>query len=119
ETPADQQAVPPSVINHPASSLSPGHAVSADGLPTLANLREVWEQEIQNARKNLEPEGSVTGATRELQAGLGKFLQLCHEHGVKVGPWRLSHVVPEFTFGDHPTYGVVTIAHWVCKDGQP
>jgi hypothetical protein len=61
----------------------------------------------------------VTGATRELQAGLGAFLQLCQDHGVKVGPWRLQHVVGELTFGEHPTYGVVTIAHWVCKDGQP
>ena len=47
------------------------------------------------------------------------FSQICHEHGVKVGPWRLHHVVGEWTFGDHPTYGAVTIAHWVCKDGQP
>jgi hypothetical protein len=38
---------------------------------------------------------------------------------VKVGPWRLTHVVAEWTFGDHPTYGALTIAHWVCKDGQP
>src|SRR5205823_849083 len=71
------------------------------------------------ARRKLEPEGAFTGATRELQAGLGLFLQICHEHGVKVGPWRLCHVVPEWTFGDHPTYGALTIAHWVCKDGQP
>jgi hypothetical protein len=54
-----------------------------------------------------------------VQAGLGAFLQVCHEHGVKVGPWRLTHVVPEWTFGEHPTYGALTIAHWVCKDGQP
>jgi hypothetical protein len=46
-------------------------------------------------------------------------LQTCHEHGVKVGPWRLQHVVGELSFGEHPTYGVLTIAHWVCKDGQP
>jgi hypothetical protein len=82
-------------------------------------LEDLWNQEMRAARAQLEPEGSLTGATRELQAGLGKFLQVCHEHGVKVGPWRLHHVVPEFTFGDHPTYGVLTIAHWVCKDGQP
>jgi hypothetical protein len=54
-----------------------------------------------------------------MQAGLGSFLQLCHDHGVKVGDWRLQHVVPDFTFGDHPTYGVLTIAHWTCKDGKP
>ena len=71
------------------------------------------------ARLKLAPEGSLTGATRELQGGLGTFLQTCHEHGVKVGPWRLQHVVGEWTFGDHPTYGAITIAHWACKDGQP
>jgi hypothetical protein len=82
-------------------------------------LDELWEQEIEAARRQLEPAGALTGATRELQAGLGKFLQVCHEHGVKVGPWRLQHVADEFTFGDHPTYGVLAIAHWACKDGQP
>jgi hypothetical protein len=79
----------------------------------------VWDQEVRSARRKLEPEGALTGATRELQAGLGAFLQACHEHGVKVGPWRLHHVVGEWAFGEHPTYGVMTIAHWVCKDGQP
>ena len=86
---------------------------------TGAALVELWEQEQRAARRKLEPEGALTGATRELQAGLGAFLSVCHEHGVKVGPWRLQHVVTEWTFGDHPTYGVVTIAHWACKDGQP
>jgi hypothetical protein len=80
---------------------------------------EMWDQELRAARRKLEPEGALTGATRELQSGLGAFLQLCHEHGVKVGPWRLHHVVGEWTFGEHPTYGVMAIAHWVCQDGQP
>jgi hypothetical protein len=86
---------------------------------TTETMLEWWEQEIRAARRKLEPDGALTAATRELQAGLGTFLQTCHEHGVKVGPWRMQHVVPEWTFGDHPTYGVLTIAHWVCKDGQP
>ena len=84
-----------------------------------AALAELWDQEQRAARRKLEPEGALTGATRELQAGLGAVLTLCHEHGVKVGPWRLQHVVPEWSYGEHPTYGVVTIAHWACKDGQP
>jgi hypothetical protein len=84
-----------------------------------AALVELWEQECRAARRKLEPEGALTGATRELQAGLGALLSVCHEHGVKVGPWRLQHVVSEWSYGDHPTYGVVTIAHWACKDGQP
>lgn len=87
--------------------------------PSFEKLGDLWDQELRAARRKLEPEGALTGATRELQSGLGALLQLCHEHGVKVGPWRLHHVVGEWTFGDHPTYGVVTIAHWVCKDGQP
>lgn len=79
----------------------------------------LWDQEMEEAQLKLAPEGALTGATRELQGGLGAFLQVCHEHGVKVGPWRLQHVVSEWTFGDHPTYGAMTIAHWACKDGQP
>ncbi|MFO0803763.1 MAG: hypothetical protein U0791_11675 [Gemmataceae bacterium] len=83
------------------------------------SLIDLWQQEQRAARRKLEPEGALTGATRELQAGLGAFLAACHEHGVKVGPWRLQHVVPEWSFGEHPTYGVVTLAHWACKDAQP
>ena len=82
-------------------------------------LAELWDQEFRAARRKLEPDGALTGATRELQAALGTFLDTCLEHGVKVGPWRLQHVVSEWTFGDHPTYGVVSLAHWACKDGQP
>src|SRR5216684_2345240 len=80
---------------------------------------ELWEQTMRDAQQQLEPEGALTGATRELQAGLGAFLQVCHEHGVKVGPWRMCHVVPEWAFGEHPTYGAISIGHWTCKDGQP
>jgi hypothetical protein len=98
---------PPAVPVAPARTRAPGQ------------LRELWDHEMQAARAKLAPEGSLTGATRELQAGLGTFLQICHEHGVKVGPWRLQHVVAEWSFGDHPTYGAISIGHWVCKDGQP
>ncbi|MBI2805324.1 MAG: hypothetical protein HYX68_10145 [Planctomycetes bacterium] len=83
------------------------------------DLQGMWTQALSEATARLAPDGSLTGATRELQAGLGSLLQICHEHGVKVGPWRLQHVVPEFTFSEHPTYGAMSIAHWVCKDGQP
>jgi hypothetical protein len=102
------------VVETPAAA-SP--AAPASG--SRRSLNDLWDQEVRSARRKLEPEGSLTGATRELQAGLGSFLQICHEHGVKVGPWRLQHVVPEWSFGEHPTYGALTIVHWVCKDGQP
>src|SRR5205807_5371863 len=85
----------------------------------IPNLADTWNQAMTAANEHLLSEGALTGATRELQLGLGAFLQTCFEHGVKVGPWRLQHVVPEWTFGEHPTYGVISIAHWVCRDGQP
>lgn len=103
------------VIHVPVSPPSPG----AGGMLTTVAMGELWAQEQRAALRKLMPEGAITGATREIQAGLGTFLQVCHEHGVKVGPWRLQHVVGEYTFGDHPTYGVISIAHWACKDGQP
>lgn len=107
--PAPEPAAPPRMIQAPSAGVSLA--------PT--NLGELWQQALTEAHGKLSPEGSLTGATRELQAGLGALLQSCHEHGVKVGPWRLQHVVPEWAFGEHPTYGVISIAHWVCKDGQP
>ncbi len=27
--------------------------------------------------------------------------------------------MPEFTFGEHPTYGAISIAHWAARGGQP
>jgi hypothetical protein len=92
---------------------------TASGVLTASGMAELWAQEQRAALRKLMPDGALTGAGREIQAGLGAFLRACHENGVKVGPWRLQHVVPEYTFGDHPTYGVIGIAHWACKDGQP
>ncbi|MBM3995710.1 MAG: hypothetical protein FJ303_16405 [Planctomycetes bacterium] len=102
------------IVETPAQSPTIVRA-SADAI----DLSGLWTKALSEANAKLEPEGSLTGATRELQAGLGAFLQICHEHGVKVGPWRLQHVVGDFTFSEHPTYGAMSIAHWVCKDGQP
>ncbi len=116
EAPASPVPVPDPV---PVPASGPSESGSGSGVEGVPALADLWEQEMRAARANLEPEGALTGATRELQAGLGALLRVCHEHGVKVGPWRLNHVVPEWTFGDHPTYGALTIAHWVCKDGQP
>ena len=118
--PAPEQAVEvPPRRPFPAAVVSTEPPADVVTPPPLPSLGELWDQEQRAARRKLEPEGALTGATRELQAGLGAFLGICHEHGVKVGPWRLQHVVTEYTFGDHPTYGAVTIAHWACKDGQP
>jgi hypothetical protein len=101
------------------SVLSSQYPVPSTSSSISTPLAAFWDQAIADARAKLEPEGALTGATRELQAGLGALLQLCHEHGVKVGNWRLQHVVSEFVFGSHPTYGVLTLAHWAGKDGKP
>ena len=118
--PAAVEVPPPAAF--PVAGRQPTAPVVKGGNTSALNhdaLMELWDAEQRSARRKLEPEGALTGATRELQAGLGCFLAICHEHGVKVGPWRLQHVVPEWGFGDHPTYGVVSLAHWACKDGQP
>jgi hypothetical protein len=112
-------ALPPPEPATPVAAPAAPEAPARASILSHAALVELWDQEQRAARRKLEPEGALTGATRELQAGLGAFLAACHENGVKVGPWRLQHVVPEWSFGDHPTYGMVTLAHWACKDGQP
>ncbi len=118
ETPADPQpATAEATIIHQETLADPGPGIRDQR--RSSDPVELWEHELRAAKQKLGPDASLTGATRELQAGLGKFLMACHEHGVKVGPWRLQHVVDELAFGDHPTYGVMTIGHWTCKDGQP
>lgn len=113
--PVDEQ---PPVVKSVITVETPAEDTSVSSL-SFEQIEEMWDQEARSAKRKLEPDGALTGATRELQAGLGQFLQLCFEHGVKVGPWRMHHVVPEWTFSEHPTYGVLSIAHWACKDGQP
>jgi hypothetical protein len=117
EPPAAEGVPPADPFPAVADDRPAAAVVTAGSAPTA--LADLWDQECRSARRKLEPDGALTGATRELQAALGTFLVTCHEHGVKVGPWRLQHVVPEWPFGEHPTYGAVTLAHWACKDGQP
>ncbi|MGL4555073.1 MAG: hypothetical protein ACRC33_28240 [Gemmataceae bacterium] len=118
DVPAEPAAnrLPPEPLPVPVKSVVVVNAAPASSKMPLA---ELWEQEVRAARRKLEPDGALTGATRELQAGLGAFLRVGFEQGFKVGPWRISHVVPEWTFGDHPTYGVLSLAHWVCRGGTP
>ncbi len=115
----EEDAPNPSPTETDIGTMPGGEGDQRATLLTAANMADLWDQEFRSARRKLEPEGALTGATRELQAALGTFLTACHEHGVKVGPWRLQHVVGEWPFGEHPTYGVVTLAHWACKDAQP
>ncbi|MGL4421352.1 MAG: hypothetical protein ACRCZF_11845, partial [Gemmataceae bacterium] len=118
--PAAEPGQPDSIVRMTITTPEPAPAIPANTNPlSPAALADLWDVEFRAARRKLEPDGALTGATRELQAGIGALLAACHEHGVKVGPWRLQHVVPELTFSEHPTYGALTLAHWACKDGQP
>ena len=104
-----------SVNSAPSSNIEP-----AKNNPRLeANLADIWEIELASAKRQLSPEGSLCGATREIHNGLGFLLRLANEHGIRVGPWRLQHVVESFDFGDHPVYGVVSLGHWSSQSGTP
>lgn len=121
ETPANPEFPPladaiTTVIDKPV--IQPVAAVTAAVAQPKVNLQQLWQYEVASAREKLNPEGALTGASRELQTGLGSLLTVCHDHGVKMGPWRLMHVVPELNFGDHPTYGVLSLAHWAGKAGK-
>lgn len=123
ETEGDSEGVAASkadpVIQRAIAAAPPGGPAERSGPKGKLSLLELWRQEMDEAKAKLEPEGALTGATRELNAGLGRLLSVCSEHGVKVGPWRVTHVAPDLAFGDHPTYGVMTLAHWAGRDGAP
>src|SRR5207249_3394996 len=74
DTPPESESEPAAVASEPVRR----------SLSARVDLAELWEQECRSARRKLEPDGALTGATRELQGGLGTFLEVCHEHGVKV-----------------------------------
>jgi hypothetical protein len=127
ESPAADETGPGPQAHDPSSeeqSAQSRIAADVDAIKPVENAQrptvaELWDQEMQAAKAQLEPDGALLGATRELQAGLAKFMQFCHHQGLKAGPWRLTHIVEEMTFSDHPTYGALTLAHWVCKNSQP
>jgi hypothetical protein len=90
-----------------------------DNPELTARLSELWDLEFASAKRQLGPEGALCGATREIHAGLGFLLRITNEHGLRVGPWRLQHVVESFDYGDHPVYGVIGLGHWASQSGSP
>ncbi|HMF12531.1 MAG TPA: hypothetical protein VKE94_09505, partial [Gemmataceae bacterium] len=68
------------VVETPANDQQPGGVASTTSPPhhfaTPTNLSDLLDQEVRAARRNLDPDGALTGATRELQSGLGAFLQI-------------------------------------------
>ncbi len=69
-----------------------------------------WDSAVTRARRELANAARGTLADK-LHAGLGRWLgSLANTETTDDA--RLLRVEPNFTFGDHPTYGVVTVAHW-------
>jgi hypothetical protein len=109
-----------SVVEVAVNTAPTGAASSSQDNPDLTSrLIELWDLELASARRQLSPDGALCGATREIQSGLGFLLRLINERGIRVGPWRLQHVVESFDYGDHPVYGVVSLGHWASLTGSP
>ena len=114
-----ENVVVKSVIEVAVAS-APSNPVGRRDNPELtARLSELWDLEFASAKRQLGPDGALCGATREIHAGLGFLLRIANEHGLRVGPWRLQHVVESFDYGDHPVYGVIGLGHWASQSGTP
>lgn len=108
-----------SVVEVAVTSAPSAQPPRRDNPDLAARLVELWEIEMSSARRQLGPEGALCGATREIHAGLGFLLRIANENGLRVGPWRLQHVVESFDYGDHPVYGVISLGHWASQSGTP
>jgi hypothetical protein len=103
----------------------PSSPSAEESLPELPEPPKRVLSQVQLERESLLPkwDSAVTRARREwasaargtltdkLHAGLGRWLDTFANTEL-AGDARLVRVEPNFTFGDHPTYGVVTVAHW-------
>jgi hypothetical protein len=91
---------------------------AADAISTAApddGRRRDWEQAVAAGRRVLQ--GSRrTALAPELHAGLGRWLELCI--GQEVSAWRLTAATSAVTYGDRPTFGLVTVGTWQAADGQ-
>lgn len=108
-----------SVVEVAVTSAPSNPAKRRENPELAAHLSELWDLEIASAKRQLGPDGAICGATREIHAGLGLLMRVANEHGLRVGPWRLQHVVESFDYGDHPVYGVIGLGHWASQSGTP
>jgi hypothetical protein len=81
-------------------------------------LQPKWDSAVTRAARRMEttPCGSLAG---ELHAGLGRWLETFADNSGSVAPieadgsaWRLLRVDTGITFGDHPTFGLLTVGYW-------
>jgi hypothetical protein len=89
---------------------------AADTAAALADaLQQDWEQAAASGRQRLQM-SRRTSLAPELHTGLGRWLELLV--GQVVQGWKLVQVKSAVTYGDHPTFGVVTLAAWHDQDGR-
>ena len=82
------------------------HAAAAPGAGAGAEgPAESWRHEVRQAGRRLKPVGSLSGATAELHGGLVRWLQF-----VQSATDTLAAVDAHVEVGEHPTYGVLTVA---------
>jgi hypothetical protein len=83
-------------------------------------LKPKWDYGVARAVRRLEtaPRSSLAG---ELHAGLGRWLTMVVSGGENTetidlagsaSEWKLIRAEPGITFGDHPTFGLLTVGHW-------
>jgi hypothetical protein len=112
----DQLVLPDQQGQQPARQLEEARsATPRDQEEAVQLLRRSWDQAADRARQRLTA-SQRTSLAPTLHAGLGRWLELLE--GQEVGPWRLSEVRSAVTFGDHPTFGSVTLAVWETADNR-
>lgn len=87
-------------------------------------LQPRWDAAIGRALRRVEttPRGSLAG---ELHAGLGRWLDTFVDVAGTSAPihtrgsaFRLFRVESGVAFGDHPSFGLLTVAHWQTGGGD-
>jgi hypothetical protein len=101
--PADQRLQVPA----PEEPVAPGPAPAVS--PSADTLGQGWEEAAAAGRRRLQM-SRRTSLAQELHTGLGRWLELLADQ--LVDGWRLAGVRTAVAYGDHPTFGVVTVATW-------
>jgi hypothetical protein len=87
-----------------------------DAMSVLADsLQQDWEHAVASGRQRLQMSRRISLAP-ELHTGLGRWLEVLA--GQVVRGWKLVQVKSAVTYGDHPLFGVVTLAAWHDDTGR-
>lgn len=105
----DAIVLPDGQLSVSGSGTEPSVAAEIDPSQTADALQRDWEEALAAARRRLQAARRTT-LSPELHAGFGRWLELLV--GREVRGWQLGDVRSAVTYGEHPTFGVVTLAHW-------